>query len=256
MISTGPILDKITLTKPKSHLIAGNYPFNVPVIKNLKSFIFKNRITFLVGENGTGKSTLLESIAIKSGFGSEGGNKNISFQTGLKEKYTDSELLAQHLTLSWRQKPKYGYFFRAETFFNIANHLEAMSHQYGTGPAEVFAPYGGKSLHDQSHGESFLSFFKNQVKQEGFFILDEPEAALSPQRQLSLMVIINEALKQPNTQLLIATHSPILLGFPNADIYSLDGDKLEKIELEQTSHYLITKGFLDNPTSYTKRLFE
>lgn len=256
MLTTGPILDKITLTKPKSRLVANQYPFTVPVIKNLKSFTFKNRITFLVGENGTGKSTLLESIAIKAGFGSEGGNKNISFQTGLKEKYTDSELLAQHLKLSWRQKPRYGYFFRAETFFNIANHLEAMSHQYGTSPQEVFTPYGGKSLHDQSHGESFLSFFKNQVKQEGFFILDEPEAALSPQRQLSLLVIMHEALKQPNTQLIIATHSPILLGFPNADIYSLDGEKLEPISLHQTSHYLITKSFLENPDSYIKRLFD
>lgn len=153
------------------------------------------------------------------------------------------------MTLSWRIKPKNGYFFRAESFFNVANYIDSIG-------GNAYAPYGGKSLHEQSHGESFLSFFKNRLSSGGFFIFDEPEAALSPQRQLSLMSIMHELCKHTQSQFIIATHSPMLLTYPGATIYSCDGDALKTIAYKETDHYKITKQFLDDPDRYLKYLFE
>jgi predicted ATPase len=158
------------------------------------------------------------------------------------------------MTLSWRKKPKDGYFFRAESFFNVGNYLDELSKHPLIGDT-AYNSYGGKSLHKQSHGESFLSFFQNRLGTGGCYILDEPEAALSPQRQLALLKIINDLCQRPETQFIIATHSPILLAYPNARIYSCDGDKLEAIEYKDTSCYEITKGFLDHTDQYLKHLF-
>lgn len=229
------------------------YPFSLPIIQNLSDISFPTQVTFIVGENGTGKSTLLEAIATRSGFGAEGGSKNVNFKTADKIHSEQSNSLASKFTLSWRKKPRDGYFFRAETFFSLANHLEQMSKEPGGGSA--FDSYGNKSLHEQSHGESFLSFFNNRLSGGGFFILDEPEAALSPQRQLTLLKIINELSKHPETQFIIATHSPILLAYPEATIYSCDEGVLKKVEYKETKHYEITKGFLDNPEQYLQHLF-
>lgn len=242
----GPLLD--TVKVGFSSLVDGSvYPFSLSIIKNLKDIKFPTKVTFFVGENGTGKSTLLEAIASKVGFGPEGGSKNIAFKTSTHHVYTAAEHLAECLTLSWRQKPMDGYFFRAESFYNVANYLDSIP--------DGNKSYGGKSLHAQSHGESFLSFFNNRVGQNGFFILDEPEAALSPQRQLSLLVIIKQLCSSSNTQFIIATHSPILLAYPGATIYSCDGECLKKISYTETSHYQITKRFLNNPELYLKNLF-
>lgn len=250
----GPPLDKVKSnhTTPPDQTV---YPFSIPLIANLKSITFPSQITFFVGENGSGKSTILEAIALKAGFGPEGGSRNIHFKTSYQSTYEGTQALAQSFTLSWRQKPADGYFFRAESFFNIANYLDTMAHTGGQGPALTYAPYGGKSLHAQSHGESFLSFFSHRLEKGGFFILDEPEAALSPQRQLSLLVIINEMCQHPNTQFIIATHSPLLLAYPGATIYSCDNSDLTAIEYTATSHYNITKHFLDNPGAYLQHLF-
>lgn len=231
------------------------YPFSLPIIKNLKDIIFPTQVTFFIGENGTGKSTLLEALANKAGFGPEGGSKNIHFKTSEEKTYTGTQNLADQLRLSWKQKPNNSYFFRAESFFNVANYLDTLARECG-GPEVTFKPYGGKSLHAQSHGESFMAFFKNRLGDGGFFIFDEPEAALSPQRQLSLLVIINEMCKKPNAQFIIATHSPILLAYPDATIYSCDGDTLRNIAYKDTSHYQITKQFLDNPDLFLHHLFK
>ena len=228
------------------------YPFSLPIVKNLKDIIFPTQVTFFVGENGTGKSTILEAIALKAGFGPEGGSKNIYFKTSNQNTYEGTELLAQSFVLSWRKKPKDGYFFRAESFFNIANYLDTIAKEGGEC---AYASYGGKSLHEQSHGESFLSFFKNRIGRNGLFILDEPEAALSPQRQLSLMIIINEMCKSSNAQFIIASHSPILLAYPNSTIYSCDSEKLSTIRYTDTKHYQITKRFLNNPEHYMHHMF-
>jgi predicted ATPase len=249
----GPLLDTVKTNFADTTNFT-QYPFSLSLIKNLNTIEFPTQVTFFIGENGTGKSTILEAIANHAGFGAEGGSKNINFKTSDQKTYSGTESLADQLTLSWRMKPKDGYFFRAESFFNIANYIDYLARECGGGEV-AYAPYGGKSLHEQSHGESFLSFFKNRVGMGGFFIFDEPEAALSPQRQLSLMVIINEMCKHPGSQFIIATHSPILLAYPNATIYSCNSDRLQPIAYEDTEHYQITKNFLNNPDRYLRHLF-
>jgi len=250
----GPLLDKVKVAFDESTDFT-RYPFTLPLVKSLQEIEFPTQVTFFVGENGTGKSTILEAIATKAEFGAEGGSKNINFKTSEEKTYQGTELFAQKLTLSWRQKPKNGYFFRAESFFNVANHLDSIARECG-GPEVAFAQYGGKSLHEQSHGESFLSFFKNRLNSGGFFIFDEPEAALSPQRQLTLLAIINQLCKNNAAQFIIATHSPILLAYPNATIYSCNSDTLKTIRYTDTDHYQITKRFLDAPERYLQLLFE
>lgn len=243
-----PLLDKVK-TVFTSSTNFNCYPFSLNLIKSLKEIHFPTQVTFFVGENGAGKSTLLEAIACQAGFGPEGGSKNINFKTSDEKNYAPAQQLANQLTLSWRQKPKDGYFFRAESFYNVANHLDILGE-------EILEHYGGKSLHAQSHGESFFSFFNNRLGSGGFFILDEPEAALSPQRQLSLLVIINQLCNEnPTTQFIIATHSPILLAYPDATIYSCDSEQLTTISYTETQHYTITKQFLDHPDRYLQHLF-
>lgn len=170
----GPMLDKVKVAFADT-IDRGLYPFSLKIIQNLQDISFSGTVTFFVGENGTGKSTLLEAIAYKAGFGPEGGSRNINFKTSEGKTYEGAERLASCLTHSWRQKPKNGYFFRAESFFNVANYLDQIARE----DIMAYAAYGGKSLHEQSHGESFLSFFKHRLSWGGFFILDEPEAALA-----------------------------------------------------------------------------
>lgn len=245
-----PLLDHIKIHFSETTDFT-QYPFCLPIIKNLTDVHFTSQVTFFVGENGAGKSTILEAIACHAGFGVEGGSKNIHFKTSDDSNYTAAQKLADQLTLSWRKKPRDGYFFRAESFYNVANYLDTLTREADY----AYGPYGGKSLHHQSHGESFFSFFANRMGAGGFFILDEPEAALSPARQLSLLILINELCKNRDTQFIIATHSPILLAYPHATIYSCDSEKLTSIEYIDTQHYQITKDFLDNPARYLRHLF-
>ncbi|OGD78662.1 hypothetical protein A2368_01990 [Candidatus Collierbacteria bacterium RIFOXYB1_FULL_49_13] len=227
----------------------GNYPFSIPVIKNLKDIKFDRKVTFFVGENGSGKSTLLEAIADNYGFGKEGGSRNISFQTSEEASAVE---LGEYLKLSWEQKILGGYFFRAESFFNVASYIDEIQKIDG----KAYAAYGGMSLHKRSHGESFLSLFENRLSRGGFFLLDEPEAALSPLRQLSLMIILHNILKNKNTQFIIATHSPILLAFPNAQILSFDEEKIKEVTYKETKPFQIVSTFINNPETYFKRLFD
>ena len=245
---TGPRLEIVRMNEFSS-IDATLFPFSLPIIQNLKEIYFPTQVTFFSGENGTGKSTILEAIACHAGFGSEGGSKNFSFKTSSDDVYSGVQQLANHLTLSWNQKPKDGYFFRAESFYNVVNYLDSLG-------SDAYRAYGGKSLHHQSHGESFFSFFNNRIRRGGFFILDEPEAALSPQKQLALLVIMKDLCRDPNTQFIIASHSPILLAYPQATIYSCNEKELTRITYEQTDHYQITRQFLNNPELYLKNLFD
>ncbi|HUK92238.1 MAG TPA: AAA family ATPase [Blastocatellia bacterium] len=219
----------------------GRYPFNIPCLAGGLSLTFKAEVTFLVGENGSGKSTILEAIAEKAGFNLSGGNRDHQYL--LDRVLSD---LATATRLTWNQKTAEGFFMRAETFFNFATYLEDIG--------STFRAYGGKSLHDQSHGESFLSLFTNRFE-SGLYILDEPEAALSPARQLSFLAIIHDLEASGHAQFIIATHSPIILSYPGATILSLDGDQISEIEYKQTSHYILTRDFLQCPERYLRRLF-
>lgn len=221
-------------TDPKS------YPFSIPAVKSLKSLSFRTNVTFLVGENGSGKSTLLEAIAYQSGFNTAGGGKNNYFDVDASHS-----VLGDHIRLSWMPKITNGFFLRAETFYHFASHLDTLP--------ESLQYYGGRSLHEQSHGEAFLSLFKHRFGKKAIYLLDEPEAALSPARQLALMRVIKDLEKE--AQFIIATHSPILLGFPDAQIINFDVHPIEEIRYEDTLHYIITRRFLENRKTVLQELF-
>lgn len=196
---------------------------------------FDRPVTIFVGENGVGKSTLLEAIAVCCGFNPEGGSRNFRFST----EDTHSGL-GESLTPIRKGYNKDGFFLRAESFYNVASYLDNMKDPM------AYASYGGVSLHEQSHGESFLALVQNRFGGEGLYLLDEPEAALSPSKILTLMVEINQ-LVQENSQFIISTHSPILMAFPNARIYLIDGSGIRPVNYRDTEHFSLTKQFLDDP---------
>ncbi|MGI9276284.1 MAG: AAA family ATPase, partial [Endozoicomonas sp.] len=217
------------------------FPFNIPAFIDGIDIDLDSKVTMLVGENGSGKSTFLEAIAECCGFNPEGGNRD-----HYRETFAERSNLAQALRLSWMPRTTEGFFLRAESFFNFATYIEGVSD---------LRAYGGKSLHEQSHGESFLALFENRFEQ-GFYILDEPEAALSPQRQLTFMSIINQLEEPGHAQFLIATHSPILLSYPGAKIISFDDGIIKEVSYKDTNHYQLTKSFLESPERYFRWLFE
>ncbi|PZE19687.1 AAA family ATPase [Paenibacillus xerothermodurans] len=221
------------------------YPFNVPAIKHFDNIALNKNVTFFVGENGSGKSTLLEAIAYQCGFNTAGGSRN-----NLYELVSSEAKLGDFIRLSWMPKINNGFFLRAESFYNFASHLDELAKE----DRRVYHYYGGKSLHEQSHGESFISLFTHRFGQKGIYLLDEPEAALSPQRQLAFLNIIHEL--QKSAQIIIATHSPILLGYPNAEIYNFNVSPIELIKYEDTEHYQITRRFLENKNFYLKELLD
>ena len=216
------------------------YPFSIRAFSRGIDLPLRSKVTFFVGENGSGKSTLLEAIAECCGFNPEGGNRDHH-----RAVFADRSPLAQALRLSWRPKVTEGFFMRAESFYNFTTYIQQVS---------TMSRYGGKSLHEQSHGESFMSLFNHHFEQ-GIYILDEPEAALSPQRQLSFLKIVHDLTTPGHAQFLIATHSPILLSFPGAVLFDLDGDSIQEIDFRETKHFLLTRDFLNSPERFFKHLF-
>ncbi|ATO49347.1 AAA family ATPase [Brevibacillus laterosporus] len=232
----------------EERLLTEEYPFNIPLFRHLKHIDFTRNVTFFVGENGTGKSTLLEAIAYKIGFSETGGSRN----NILNEP--ESSRLGEHLRLSWFPKITNGFFLRAETFYNFATYIDEL--QIQNPEIDVYKSYGGKSLHKQSHGESFISLLMNRFGKKGIYLLDEPEAALSPSKQISLLKIISDLEREGSSQFIIATHSPILLGYPNATLFSFDGEAISEVEYENTDHYQITKYFLTNKDKFLKQILK
>lgn len=231
----------IRLGKP---LEEESYIWSIPAISYLKqvdSLTFHSPVTFFVGENGTGKSTLLEAIAVSMGFNAEGGSRDFSFST----KETHSELY-EWITTIKTVSPKDGFFLRAESFYNIASYLDENSE---------LKRYGNVSFHEQSHGEAFLSLITNRFEGNGLYLLDEPESALSPLRLMSLLAEIDRLVKE-DSQFIIATHSPILLAFPQAEIYECSDSGIRKVMYRETESYQLTKQFLDNPEGMLHYLLE
>ncbi|MBQ8640460.1 MAG: AAA family ATPase [Lachnospiraceae bacterium] len=225
----------IDWTRIDSH----SYLRRMKAISGLERLEFKKPVTFLVGENGTGKSTLLEAVAIASGFNPEGGTRNYRFST-----YDSHSELCQAMTVSrGYRKAEWGYFLRAESFYNVATKE--------TEYADIAHPSAG--YHEKSHGESFLAVVQNQLRPNGLYLFDEPEAALSPQRQLTLLMEIAECAKR-GSQFLIATHSPILLGLPGAEILSFDGGTIHPCKYEETESYQVTEMFINNRKQLLEQL--
>ncbi|KAB2336318.1 AAA family ATPase [Cytobacillus depressus] len=226
------------------------FPFNLPSIQTLDELTFHPNVTYLVGENGMGKSTLLEAIAVAAGFNPEGGSFNFSFST-----YDSHSELDHHIRLiKGVEKPQDGFFLRAETFYNVASNIEELDSE-PMGGGKVIDSFGGVSLHQQSHGESFWATFMNRFRGNGIYIMDEPEAALSPLRQLSMLARIHELVRD-HSQFIIATHSPIIMAYPNAKIIEFTEDGIQESSLEETGHYKIMKQFFEDKNRLLHHLLD
>lgn len=226
------------------------YPFSLPAVSNLESLSLHPNVTFFIGENGTGKSTLLEAIAISLGLNPEGGSRNASFATS----NTHSILSDFTYLVRSHKRPRDLYFLRAESFYNFATYMDDEDDPEFSRRVYL-SGYGGKSLHKQSHGESFIATMSSRLGGKGVYLFDEPEAALSPSRQLSALAVFHK-LVGLGSQLIIATHSPILMAYPNATIYQFSESGIEQVEYTETEHYTITKEFLNKPEKLLRYLFE
>ena len=228
--------------RPDVEIDYGSYPFSIPAVRELGNINFHPNVTFFVGENGSGKSTVLEGLAVALGFGTEGGTKNVQFKTADSVSPLHKALrLARGVP-----KPNDGYFLRAESFFNVATYMDETGYLDG---------YGGRSLHRQSHGESFMAVLLNKLRGNGIYLLDEPEAALSPSRQLAALRAIHQ-LVEDSSQFVIATHSPILLSYPHSEIVQFDSSGTSEVAFEDTEHFSVTRDFLNNYPRRLEQLFD
>lgn len=218
------------------------YPFSLKAVAALETLEMHPNVTFIIGENGTGKSTLLEAVATAYGFNPEGGSRNITFAT----QETHSPLHGYLRITKGMRAPKDGFFLRAESFYNLASAIDGL-------PGGTNA-YGGRSLHAMSHGESFMTLFLERFSGKGLYILDEPEAALSPTRQLAFLSRLDQLVKA-DSQFIIATHSPIMMAYPHARIYEV-GEGYAEVPYEETEHYRVTREFLTHPEQMCKALFK
>jgi len=241
-----PFLRSITLLRDE---VADfdRYPFSIPAIRTLDTLELDTEVTFVVGENGTGKSTLVEALAVAAGFNAEGGSANFDFET----RGSHSELHERIRLTRGLDRPRTGFFLRAESFFNVASTVDRLARE--DGPSLLDA-YGGRSLHEQSHGESFLALVNHRFGPRGLYVLDEPEAALSIPGNLALLRRMRQ-LTHEGSQFVVATHSPILMGYPGGRIYQLSGDGFERVPYEETDHYQLMRSFLEDRERFFRHLF-
>jgi predicted ATPase len=248
MIST-QYVSRITFLREKVASFE-TYPFCLPAVRRLAQIQLHPNVTFFVGENGSGKSTLLEAIAVSLGFNAEGGSRNFRFST----RNSHSELHKFLRIAKGIRRPRDGFFLRAESFFNVATEIDNLDAEQSPGP-RIIDSYGGRSLHEQSHGESFLALMTERFGGQGIYILDEPEAAMSPQRQLAVLSRLHD-LVLDESQFIIATHSPILMAYPDALIYQCSQDGVALVAYKDTEHYQVTRDFLANPDRMLQILLE
>lgn len=225
------------------------FPFSLPSVRHLDRLDLHPKVTYFIGENGSGKSTLLEALAVSLGFNAEGGSKNFNFGT----RRSHSELHEHLRVAKGFRRPKDGFFLRAESFFNVATEIENLDR--GPGGPPIINSYGGISLHEQSHGESFLALLMKRFRGKGLYLLDEPEAALSPQRQLAVLARIHNLIMD-DSQFVIATHSPILMAYPDARIYQFGASGISEVTYRDTEHYRVTHDFLADPERMMQVLFD
>lgn len=218
------------------------FPYTLPVVRTLETLEFHPRVTFFVGENGSGKSTILEAIALLLGFNAEGGAKSFSFST----RRSESELHLALRPIRSARRERQGFFLRAESTFNVATYIDDIG---------VTNYYGGISLHERSHGEAFLMLIEKKFRPNGLYLLDEPEAALSPSRQMRFLGSLHALVTQGRSQFIMATHSPILLAYPDARIYECSDAGLRVVKYEETEHYQLTRDFLLNRERFFRELF-
>jgi predicted ATPase len=240
-----PFLKRLTLLPERME--PGGHPFDLPILDGGRLDLrFERPITFFIGDNGTGKSTLLEAIARQCGFSVYGGGRN------QVDGSSDGPDLAEALRLSWLPKVTKGFFLRAESFFDFANYIDDLA----AGDPLALEPYGGRSLHAQSHGQSFFALFQNRLAgaRQAIYLLDEPEAALSPQRQLAFLRLLQAWDRTGRSQLIIATHSPIIMSYPGATLLSFDGGTIHPVQYTETDHYRLTRRFLMDHEGYLERL--
>jgi predicted ATPase len=234
-----------------------SYPFTVPAIRRLEELRLRSQVVFFAGENGSGKSTLLEAIAAHYGFGREGGTR--SFRNNSTASNLSIEPLVKALRLAFTVRTGAGFFLPAESLFNVASWIDTTDQETalpGLSAPPISSYYGGSSLHERSHGETFLTVIEQRMRRNGLYLLDEPEAALSPQRQLAFLVLMHETAKaQRDVQLIISTHSPLLLGYPGAQIFSFDDESLREISYEETAPLQIVHRFVNDREGFVKELF-
>jgi predicted ATPase len=221
------------------------YPFAIPAIHGLVELPLHPKVTLFAGENGSGKSTLVEAIAVAAGFNAEGGSRSVTIST----RASHSELHKHLRLVRGTRRPRTGYFLRAESFFNVATYIEELR------DPKISAAYGDVPLHERSHGESFIALVQHRFGPKGLYILDEPEAALSLQGNLALMRRMHDLVAE-GSQFIVSTHSPILLGYPDATIYVLSEDGIAERRYEDTEVVTLTRAFLDDRATFLRHLFE
>ncbi len=242
-----PFLRSIVLVRDRVPSF-DEYPFNIPAVRNLTELKFDPGVTIFVGENGSGKSTLIEAIAMAAGFNAEGGSQNFNFAS----RRSESTLVDAIRLVRGSRRPRTGFFLRAESFFNVATEIERLD-EGASGSGSLGLVYGGKSLHERSHGESFLALALNRFFPNGLYLLDEPEAALSAQNCLTLLLQMRNLVAR-GCQFILSTHSPVIMAYPGATIYSLTDSGPQRTAFDDVDHVRLTRDFLAQPEAYFRQL--